>query len=266
MVNSLGSTPWFMVPASPSAVPIDSDLPLRALPPPALPPALPPSTLVPPVFSDIPPHQGPALPRTPSPFDGTIEAERARARAGAPAIRTPTPAAASGPKALIGPHKTMAGDPRLKTAPDSDPVRVQRFRTDSRIVEAGQKYLGTPYVWGGADKSGLDCSGFTYKAMKDAGANVPLEWFRRQVDPRVDPRGAEGYGMKVVKDPRPGDTVVFGKSHVGIYTGNVDGAPMYMSANHGGPWATRGHSGGARVDVMPVDSYGVRPVYFRYQP
>lgn len=207
---------------------------------------------------------GPRLDAAPlreaTPLDGAVEAERTRARLG-------TPAAATKPKALLGPHKVMAGDRRLIDAPIDDPVRVAGFRTDSRVVEAAQRYLGTPYVWGGADKTGLDCSGFAYRAMKDAGCDVPLSWFRRPVDPRVDPRGAESERMRVVKDPRPGDVVVFGKSHVGIYTGNVDGVPMYISANHGGPWATRGNSGDGRVDVMTVRSHPVQPpVYFRYQP
>jgi len=195
-----------------------------------------------------------------NPFFGTPRT------ADAPASEHPALAVRGVP--MIGPHKVMAGDPRLKSASSFSPVRVQPFETDSRIVAAGQKYLGTPYVWGGTDpKKGMDCSGFTQRAMKDAGANVPLEWFRRQVDPRVNPKGAEGFGMHVVKDPRPGDVVVFGKSHIGIYTGNVDGKPMYISANHGGPWATAGNSGNARVDVMPVGSHPVQPVvYFRYAP
>lgn len=208
--------------------------------------------------------EGLSLPRDPA-LDGVVARERARASVG-PAAERPSPSA----RPLLGPHKVMAGDRALVSAPAHDPVRVQPFRTDSRIVAEGQKYLGTPYVWGGDDvrrEGGLDCSGFTHAAMRDAGARVPLSWFRRPVDPRVDPRGAEAPNMHVVRDPRPGDVVVFGKDHIGIYTGNVDGVAMYMSANHGGRSATRGHSGGARVDVMPVRSHPTQPpVYFRYTP
>lgn len=32
-----------------------------------------------------------------------------------------------------------------------------------------QKYLGTPYVYGGASPSGFDCSGFVYYVLKQLG-------------------------------------------------------------------------------------------------
>lgn len=274
MIQPLRTPPWFMSP-EPSPYTWATETATGG----ATGRATAPASSLPPAFAEIPPlpagalfplapggmtsgaPAAPAAPRVPSPLDAAVDAERTRVRTGPPA-----PAAAAAKKPLLGSHKVMAGDRALITGGITDPARVAKFRTESRIVEAGQKYLGTPYVWGGADKSGFDCSGFTHRAMKDAGCNVPLSWFRNPVDPRVDPRSAEGHGMRVVKDPRPGDVVVFGANHIGIYTGNVDGVPMYMSANHGGKWATPGNSGDARVDVMPVTSRGERPVYFRYNP
>ncbi len=262
MIQPLRTPHWFFSPEiAPGAAPSPYTWATGTLTtptPPAFPEIapLPPGGLFPGTAPPAP--STPAEPRAPSPLDATVDAERTRVRTGPPA--------AAARKPLIGSHKVMAGDRALITGGNSDPARVAKFRTESRIVEAGQKYLGTPYVWGGADKTGFDCSGFTHRAMKDAGCDVPLSWFRNPVDPRVDPRGAEGHGMSIVKDPRPGDVVVFGANHIGIYTGNVDGVPMYMSANHGGRWATRGNSGDARVDVMPVTSRGERPVYFRYAP
>lgn len=85
------------------------------------------------------------------------------------------------------------------------------------IADAAQKYIGTPYVWGGESMSegGMDCSGFVYNALKDAGYKVG----------RTTAQGYRSYGTSVGKsDMQPGDLVFFGKngnaSHVGIYLGN----------------------------------------------
>lgn len=86
------------------------------------------------------------------------------------------------------------------------------------IAEAAQKYIGTPYVWGGESMSegGMDCSGFVYNALKDAGYSVG----------RTTAQGYRSYGTSVSKaDMLPGDLIFFGKnnndaSHIGIYLGN----------------------------------------------
>lgn len=37
------------------------------------------------------------------------------------------------------------------------------------LVATAQSYLGTPYIWGGDDPSGFDCSGFVLECLKSAG-------------------------------------------------------------------------------------------------
>ena len=37
------------------------------------------------------------------------------------------------------------------------------------IVQTALAYLGAPYVWGGEDPSGFDCSGFVLECLKSAG-------------------------------------------------------------------------------------------------
>ena len=90
--------------------------------------------------------------------------------------------------------------------------------TGNTIADAAQKYIGTPYVWGGESMSegGMDCSGFVYNALKDAGYKVG----------RTTAQGYRSYGTSVSKaDMQPGDLIFFGKnnndaSHIGIYLGN----------------------------------------------
>lgn len=37
------------------------------------------------------------------------------------------------------------------------------------LISTALSYLGTPYVWGGDDPSGFDCSGFVLECLKSAG-------------------------------------------------------------------------------------------------
>lgn len=85
----------------------------------------------------------------------------------------------------------------------------------SGILTEAQKYLGVPYVNGGASPSGFDCSGFVYYVLKQCGYS-----------PYRTPADQWKQGTQVSKDDlQPGDIVFFantyasGLSHVGIYAG-----------------------------------------------
>ena len=86
----------------------------------------------------------------------------------------------------------------------------------SAIVAEAQKYIGAPYVAGGASPSGFDCSGFVYYVLKNLG-----------LSPARTPAAQWNMGSSVSKaDLQPGDIVFFvtassgALSHVGIYTGS----------------------------------------------
>lgn len=88
--------------------------------------------------------------------------------------------------------------------------------TGAQILAEAQKYLGTPYVFGGASPSGFDCSGFVYYVLKQLGFS-----------PYRTPADQYKQGTAVSKDNlKVGDIVFFantyasGISHVGIYAGN----------------------------------------------
>ncbi len=127
----------------------------------------------------------------------------------------------------------------------SNSQTVSVSATGNTIADAAQKYVGTPYVWGGESMSegGMDCSGFVYNALKDAGYDVG----------RTTAQGYRSYGKSVSKaDMQPGDLIFFGKnnndaSHIGIYLGN--GKMIHSS---GGSKNTKSNPGKG-VSIANVD-------------
>jgi len=94
------------------------------------------------------------------------------------------------------------------------PKSAKEFQ--NRVNKHIAQYLGTPYKWGGADRSGMDCSGFVGTVYWKAAAQKM-------------PRSSEGLFLQGQPVPKAslvfGDLVFFenvrnrGVSHVGIYIG-----------------------------------------------
>ncbi len=95
-----------------------------------------------------------------------------------------------------------------------------------RITTTAQEFVGTPYVWGGTSRSGVDCSGLVYSLYSPYVPNLPRTSY-----------GQFTVGSSVTReDLAPGDLVFFdaagsGASHVGIYTG--DGQFVTVSSSAG---------------------------------
>jgi cell wall-associated NlpC family hydrolase len=81
----------------------------------------------------------------------------------------------------------------------------------SGIVGIAMRYLGVPYVWGGASPSGFDCSGLVQYAYAQLGKSVPHSTYA------LWPMGVAVSRSQL----QPGDLVFFnGLGHMGIYIGN----------------------------------------------
>ena len=82
------------------------------------------------------------------------------------------------------------------------------------LVNVAKLYLGTPYLWGGRSRVGIDCSGLTQQIYKICGGRLPRDAYQ-QAD--------LGEGIQF-DEKRPGDLAFFhnkeGKIiHVGIIIG-----------------------------------------------
>lgn len=80
------------------------------------------------------------------------------------------------------------------------------------IVAQAKSYLGVPYVFGGEDRSGMDCSGLVQRVLADLGIDAP-----RVVQDQAD----IGVEVPSLADAQPGDLLVTkGEGHIVIYAGD----------------------------------------------
>ena len=107
------------------------------------------------------------------------------------------------------------------------------------IYKEAQKYVGTPYAWGGSTpETGFDCSGYVCWVYNQNGYNVG----------RTTANGLWNKSQHISEaEAKPGDLVFFegtydtpGKSHVGIYLGNGKmvsaGDPIKYADIHSSYW------------------------------
>ncbi|HEX4575283.1 MAG TPA: C40 family peptidase [Gemmatimonadales bacterium] len=104
-----------------------------------------------------------------------------------------------------------------EVGPPEPPAAVSGTAGD--VVQTAIEALGTPYVWGGTEDNGFDCSGLIQYAYGQHGIRLP----RRSGDQAH--AGAEV--TPVVPALRPGDILLFaarpgaGVSHIGMYVGEL---------------------------------------------
>ena len=109
------------------------------------------------------------------------------------------------------------------------------------IMKVAAKYVGTPYVLGGENANGLDCSGYTRLVFAEFGILLPHSVNAQSHDPHL---------RRILRsEAQPGDIVILNDhSHEGIYAG----PGMFFHA----PFS------GDRVKLAPIftDSYFIARV------
>jgi len=80
---------------------------------------------------------------------------------------------------------------------------------DDEPVAVAERFVGAPYLWGGADSLGLDCSGLVQQAMRACGRACPRD---------SDQQQALGAPVADQQSLQRGD-LIFWKGHVGFIAG-----------------------------------------------
>lgn len=104
---------------------------------------------------------------------------------------------------------------------------AERASPDRDFVEVAERFLGTPYLWGGRTRIGLDCSALVQVSLAACGITAPRDTDMQQaelgtsIEIHPDPDSLDG-----IAGLQRGD-LVFWKGHVGI----MSDAIMLLHAN-----------------------------------
>ena len=112
----------------------------------------------------------------------------------------------------------------------------------SDLVRIAQSLLNTPYLWGGKNAMGLDCSGFTQVVYAAIGVNI-LRNAREQI--------TQGEQVNRLADALPGDLAFFGYTDRNTQAIKITHVGLLLSPTE------IIHCAGGRVHVDRIDTQGI---------
>jgi cell wall-associated NlpC family hydrolase len=173
--------------------------------------------------SDVAPEAWAAAPTSPAeaPTEAPTEAPPAPTEAPTEAPIEAPPAPTEAPTEAPIEAPTSPAEASVAPAPADTPALSGSNARGNDVAAFAMQFVGAPYVWGGADPNGFDCSGFTQYVYRQFGLDLPHI---------AADQYSEQYGT-LITDPnalQPGDLVFFantyepGITHIGIYIANGD--------------------------------------------
>ena len=101
-------------------------------------------------------------------------------------------------------------------------TEVDRYAAD--FVELAERFIGTPYLWGGRSRLGIDCSGLVQVTLEASGFTAP-----RDTDMQQAELGTEVSIPDVLDGVQRGD-LIYWKGHVGIMADSI--TLVHANAHH----------------------------------
>ncbi|MCD8312836.1 MAG: C40 family peptidase, partial [Bacteroidales bacterium] len=123
---------------------------------------------------------------------------------------------------------------------DYESWKASRNATAENIIAEAMKFVGVPYLWGGASPNAVDCSGFVQHVYRMNGVTIPRNSGQQFAAGRevplimtlnlvYDDEGRRQQMVQKLSQAQPGDLLFFGSvddggglhiTHVGLYLGD----------------------------------------------